>query len=279
MTIRNQVPQAWTLTIQVMTPVDTDLHLHTPHVPADYRGPADTGPRDLVEAAAASGLGMIAVTDHFSVGYVENVMQAARRHAEMSGTEVVVLPGVELRVEWGSDEAHLVALLPPESYQECFANLARKFGLDEHALDTVELPSLKIRAHPCAVAKCVTALGGISHLAHADRYFGTYRLLDSPLFDELASHPDIGAVDVVDATQAADIKRRAPGVSVISSSDAHSPDEIGRRRATLWLEEPSFGALARALGGRSARAASGLGSGAASEKRREHAEGVSHDRS
>lgn len=230
-----------------MTPFALDLHTHTPHVLADYRGPADTTPRAIVEAALAAGLSVIAVTDHFSVGYVDHVREAARRHAEESGQELVVLPGVEIRVAWGMDEVHLVALLPPESYQACFEELARGLGIDGRALEVAELPTVKVHAHPCAVAEKVVELGGICHLAHADRYFGGYRFLDTKLFDEVASHPAVVAVDLVDPVNQAEVERRVPGVCVISSSDAHSPDEIGRRRATLVLDEPSFGSLARAL--------------------------------
>ncbi|NLT34842.1 MAG: hypothetical protein GXX83_02945 [Gaiellales bacterium] len=254
-----------------MTPVELDLHTHTPHVSADYRGPVDTTPRSIVEAAIAAGLGVIAVTDHFSVGYVHQMVEAARVHAQESGAELVVLPGVELRVSWRDDEVHLVAIFPPESYQACFEELAHTFGIDERMLEMADLPTVRLHAHPCMVAERVVKMGGICHIAHVDRWFGTYRLLDAQLFDELVGCPAIAALDVIDPANVAEVERRAPGVAVISSSDAHSPDEIGRRRATLWLEEPSFAALARALGAGARGEASQMDAPPIAGWQREHA--------
>lgn len=254
-----------------MTPVDLDLHTHTPHVSADYRGPVDTTPRAIVEAAIASGLGVIAVTDHFSVGYVHQMVEAAKVHAQESGAELVVLPGVELRVRWRDDEAHLVAIFPPESYLACFRGLADTFGIDERILEMADLPKVRLHDHPCTVAQRVVEMGGICHIAHVDRWFGTYRLLDAQLFDELATCRAIAAVDVIDPANVAEVERRAPGVAIISSSDAHSPDEIGRRRATLWLEEPSFAALAQALGAGAKGEAPQTDAAPTAGRRREHA--------
>jgi PHP family Zn ribbon phosphoesterase len=231
-----------------MALTDLDLHIHTPYVPADYRGPLDTTPRTLVETALAAGLSVIAVTDHCTVDFVHHVSEAAELHAAETGEGLLVLPGAEIKARWGMDEAHLVVLFPPDSYRVCFADLAHRLGIDGRVIRTEELPAVKVAAHPRTVAEHVAELGGISHIAHADRYFGSYRLLDAPLFDELTACSAIAAVDLVDLTNAAQVRRRANGALVISSSDAHSPAEIGRRRTTLWLDEPSMEAVLRAVG-------------------------------
>lgn len=231
-----------------MTTLELDLHTHSPLVPIDYRGPVETSARTIVEAALFAGLGLLAVTDHFSVRYVHHIEEAARRHAEETGASLAVLPGAEIKVSWGTDEAHLIALLPPDSYAEHFDELARSLSVDQARLHVDELPALKVQAHPCDVARRVAGLGGLCHIGHADRFFGTYRLLDSDLFDELASERSIVAVELVDPANTAEVERRVPGVRIIASSDAHSPAEIGRRRTRLQLEEASFAGLARAFG-------------------------------
>lgn len=230
-----------------MTTLHLDLHTHSPLVPTDYRGPVDTCARTIVETACSAGLGLLAVTDHFSVRYVRSIMDAARRHAGEGGGDLVVVAGAEIKVRWGDDEAHLIALLPPDGYESRFDELARGFGIDETALHVRDLPAVKVRAHPCDVARRVSELGGICHIGHADRFFGGYRLLDRPLFDELAGDQAIVAVELVDAANAPEVGRRVPGVRIIASSDAHSPAELGRRRTTLHLEEVSFAGLERAL--------------------------------
>lgn len=232
-----------------MTTLQLDLHTHSPLIPTDYRGPVETTARTVVEAAVSAGIGLIAITDHFSVRYVRRMEEAARRHGEQSaGGGLAVVPGAEIKVRWGSDEAHLIALLPPDAYLERFDELARGLGVDHTSLETEELPAVKIDAHPCDVARRVTSLGGLCHVGHADRFFGTYRLLDRPLFDEIASDCSVTAVELVDLANADEVQRRVPGVRIISSSDAHSPSEIGRRRTTLQLHEASFAGLARAFG-------------------------------
>ncbi|MBE0416807.1 MAG: PHP domain-containing protein [Coriobacteriia bacterium] len=232
-----------------MTTLELDLHTHSPLVPTDYRGPVETTARTIVEAALRAGLGLLAVTDHFSVRYVHHIEMAARQHAEESGEGLAVLAGAEIKVRWGGDEAHLIALLPPDSYAARFDELSRGFRIDQAALHVCELPTVKVDAHPCDVARRVAALGGLCHIGHADRYFGEYRLLDSELFDELAADIAVVAVELVDAVNATEVERRAPGIPVIASSDAHSPAEIGRRRTTtLQMAELSFAGLACAFG-------------------------------
>jgi len=236
------------LEVSWLTSTQLDLHSHSPLVPADYRGPQETTARQIVESALEAGLGLLAVTDHFSVDFVPHIEAAARRHAAESGVELLVVPGAEIRVAWGEDEVHLIALFPPESYRECFDELARTFGIDHTALLVEDLPRVTLRAHPSVVARRIVELGGLCHIAHADRVFGSYRLLDRPLFDRLAGSGAVAAVELVDPANRGEAARRAPGVSIIASSDAHSPSEIGRRRTTLLLDEPSFAGLARALG-------------------------------
>ncbi|MDF1542146.1 MAG: PHP-associated domain-containing protein [Anaerosomatales bacterium] len=231
-----------------MATLELDLHTHSPLVPTDYRGPAETTARTVVEAAVRAGLGLLAVTDHFSVRYVPRMQIAADRHELESGEKLAVLAGAEIKVRWDGDEAHLIALFPPDSYDERFEDLSAGLGIDQSSLPVSELPAVKVDAHPCEVARCVAGLGGLCHIGHADRYFGPYRLLDSELFDELAVDAAIVAVELVDPANRTEVQRRAPGVPIIASSDAHSPSEIGRRRTTLQLDECSFAGLARALG-------------------------------
>jgi predicted metal-dependent phosphoesterase TrpH len=231
-----------------MTTLQLDLHTHTPLVPADYRGPVETSARTIVEAALRAGLSMLAVTDHFSVRYVRRMQAAADRHERESGERLAVLAGAEIKVRWDGDEAHLIALFPSDSYDESFDALSASLGIDQSTLSVSDLPAVKVAAHPCDVAQRVAGLGGLCHIGHADRYFGAYRLLDGELFDQLAADAAIVAVELVDPANRAEVERRAPGVPIIASSDAHSPAEIGRRRTALQLEECSFAGLSRALG-------------------------------
>lgn len=83
-----------------------DLHLHT--IASD----GELTSEQLVDRAADSGIGAMAVTDHDTVGGVE----AAMAHGKSRGIEVV--PGCELTIYEGNIELHLLALfidIAPES--------------------------------------------------------------------------------------------------------------------------------------------------------------------
>ncbi len=73
-----------------------DLHTHT--TASDGR----CSPRELVQAAAARGLRVLAVTDHDSV---TGIAEAAREGAKL-GVEIV--PGVELSAKWDSGILHIL---------------------------------------------------------------------------------------------------------------------------------------------------------------------------
>lgn len=74
-----------------------DLHLHT--TASDGR----LSPSELVDLARERGLKVIAVTDHDSVGGIDEALEAARR-----GPRIVVIPGVEINTDLPSGELHVL---------------------------------------------------------------------------------------------------------------------------------------------------------------------------
>lgn len=73
-----------------------DLHCHTTMSDGTFT------PTELVEEAARRGLAAIAVTDHDSVDGIEEALQAAK------GTEVYVVPGVEISTDVSDGEVHIL---------------------------------------------------------------------------------------------------------------------------------------------------------------------------
>lgn len=59
---------------------------------------------DYVRAAIAQGIEVLAITDHYSVAYVRDVIAAARERP------ILALPGIEV----SSRDGHLLALFPPD---------------------------------------------------------------------------------------------------------------------------------------------------------------------
>lgn len=75
-----------------------DLHLHSTFSDGRYT------PTQLVEEAAAKGIGVIAITDHDSWNGVTEAQAAAARLGS-----VRVLTGVELGAQWENDSVHILA--------------------------------------------------------------------------------------------------------------------------------------------------------------------------
>jgi PHP family Zn ribbon phosphoesterase len=224
-----------------------DLHNHTPHVASDYRGPDGTSAADLVRAASDAGIDVFGVTDHFSVGFFREVERAAAEHARLTGREMLVVPGAEIKVAWGDDEVHMIALFPPVSAEERFRVLTEALEMRMDAQPSDMLPRLKVREDPVFVAGVVQELGGICHVAHADRRFGPYRLIDTALFGRIAAQAPIGAVECLDPDACSWLTRPEHGCRVIASSDSHAPEQIGRRATKMELSELSFAALREAM--------------------------------
>lgn len=79
-----------------------DLHIHTPA--SDGTGTAE----EIVNKAIEEGLSVIAITDHHSVDYIDQVKAVAK------GKELSVISGVEFRSEYGSKSVHFIAYFPDE---------------------------------------------------------------------------------------------------------------------------------------------------------------------
>lgn len=221
-----------------------DLHNHTP-ASADHLWP-ETSAREIVEAALEAGLDIYAATDHISCAFVGALLAAADQVAEETGRRLLVVPGTELRVTSGSDEAHITALFDPKRYEKLFPALMHALGITVPCAAHAEAPFLTVERDPVGVARTIQALGGLACVSHVDRLFGDYRLIDTPLFDRLASERAVSAIDVLDPASARD-RLAVFDVSVIGCSDSHSCDRIGARRTLLEMEDLTFASLRRAL--------------------------------
>ncbi len=79
-----------------------ELHAHS--TASDGR----LSPGELVKAAAAAELKLLALTDHDTIGGIAEAREAALLHG------LAVLPGVELSTSWNQHSAHLLGYFPPD---------------------------------------------------------------------------------------------------------------------------------------------------------------------
>lgn len=227
----------------------TDLHVHTVLSPC---AGVEMIPPVIVQSALNAGITLIAITDHNSVANAGAVMAAAQ------GTELTVLPGMELQTR---EEVHLLCLF--DTLEQALAWQSR---VDAHypslRNDPERIGEQYIVDETGAFIRCedrmliasstlsleqavegVSALGGWCIPAHVDRRaYGLIPVLGlvPPGFDtlELSRH-----------ITPAEARQRFPQINrlpLIQNGDVHHPD--GFWGATLFeVETPSIANLRQAV--------------------------------
>lgn len=239
--------------------IKADLHVHTCLSPCSG---LDMSPREVVNAAIEKGIGLIGVCDHNSAENVLAVKKAGARNGLM------VLGGMEVA---SSEEAHILVFFDDDDdlleFQEYIyqhltgRNDEHSFGLQVIADDedgvTGFCDRLLIAATTLSteaiVAKARAAKGeSLVIAAHVDRE--SFSLIGQLGFIPPAL--DLDAVEVSARMTAAEVKERFPdcrNYPVITSSDAHGPDDIGKRVTWFTVEDGTIAEIRKALTGRDNR--------------------------
>jgi AAA domain, putative AbiEii toxin, Type IV TA system len=217
-----------------------DLHIHTPNS-HDFSG-AGVTPVDIIQAAAAAGLHTIAVTDHNTVAFVDELEAAA----DLATPRLVVFAGTEITSNEG---AHLLVLFPPGSSADTVKGYLGACGIpgDKWGKDD---------AHASVTyAECIVkaeALGAVCIAAHADRPATEgkkhtsllHAIAGQGLLDVLAL-PELHAAEVTTTNGAAHTQLRAldpltslPLRPCLAGSDAHSLQQIGQTSSWIKMSRP-----------------------------------------
>ena len=211
-----------------------DLHVHTPSS-HDYPNKSVTA-ISLVQSAISKGLNAIAITDHNTGAFINEIQKAAK------GTQLVVFPGVEITCVAGESGIHVLAIFDIIKDQNTInALLAKadipveKYGAKDafskkslHELIEIihDMGGLAILAH------CTSSKGVLNELKGTQRteVFKSSTLLAvessiNDYMDEEKKRNRKRAFDLLDGTDPNYNNRK---LAVYSSSDAHSLEEIGR---------------------------------------------------
>lgn len=239
-------------------PFRADLHIHTCLSPcADI----DMSPLAVVKKASEKGLDIIAVTDHNSA---ENII-AALKSAENS--DLSVLAGMEIT---SSEEAHILALFDdPESilqlqdtvYHHLIEgeNDEKLFGEQIVANDKDEVMSFNKRLligattmTALSIVSEVHALGGLAIASHIDRDAFS-------IISQLGFIPGDLSFDALELSaaisreKAQELYKDYKSFAWISSSDAHTPDDIGKRTTVFHMNGSTINEMRLALKGSDGR--------------------------
>lgn len=240
--------------------IKADLHVHTCLSPCSG---LDMSPREVVNAAIRKGIDLIGICDHNSA---ENVL-AVKKAAERNG--LMVVGGMEVA---SSEEAHILVFFEDDDdlleFQEYVyrhltgRNDEHSFGLqviadDEDGVigfcDRLLIAASSLSAE-AIVAKAREAKGeSVVIAAHVDR--------DSfSIIGQLGFIPPglrLDAVEVSRMTPAEALSRfhDCGNYPVVTGSDAHGPDDIGRRFTWFTVQDGTVSEIRKALAGRDNRKA------------------------
>ena len=228
-----------------------DLHIHSTLSPC---GSLEMSPSNIIAKAKQVGLHVISITDH---NMVENCFYANEIGKK---SDITVLFGMELQT---IEEIHLLAFF--DTYELALAFQAKVYDLlpdiqndAEYFGDQVVVNEeneiirfenrLLLNSAQISVTDATSWIknhGGIAIPSH----------IDSPTFSiisQLGYIPDdlpFDALEVRNRDKAIELlplimKKDTP---IVSFSDAHYLEDIGKRRITLQLEEPNCFEISRAL--------------------------------
>lgn len=236
--------------------VRADLHVHT-H--ADSDGAPQPELARYITTAIDQEIEVLAITDHNRVDFVRAALAAAE------GSSLLVLPGIEI----STHDGHLLALFAPNQV-EMLEALAAPGSLQLKTLSATEKRSTRSILD---LLQEIYKADGLAIPAHIDAANGAGSRLSGAQWNELLCSPALAGLefsskealntwftdsDTDESRKAAwkarqkdpDLKER--GLARLMSSDAHSPDHVGRDRASrtltrLRLDDANFNAVRNAI--------------------------------
>jgi len=222
-----------------------DLHTHTPasrDVNAKLYGA--TTPGDVVQAAIDRGLDAIAVTDHNTTAWCDQVAGAAK------GTSLVVLPGVEI----STAEGHLLGIWEENTPSTVINELLVLLGIKGADLGKLDIAA---RVGFADAARKIVECGGLAVAAHIDRPRGLLELKVADHLRRTLLDPCMSAVEIVDTTTAQQIANKVGterSLACLRGSDATLPGKnihvvagIGSRRTWVKAARPDLVGIKHAL--------------------------------
>jgi predicted metal-dependent phosphoesterase TrpH len=223
-----------------------DLHIHTP-LSACYidtmRPEANrhTSPEEIVTAAVEAGLDAIAVTDHNGAEMVDVIRPLAAERG------LAIFPGTEISTRGG----HLLAIFDVDADVQLIRELLGTIDFEPGQWgDGFQRTDVWMDQ----VIEEIAALGGIAIPAHVDREPRGFLASDERPSDKLRiyNHERLAALEITDPrkrerwNKGQDPRYRTPRACV-QSSDAHAPEEIGRRPTLVAMDEICLDELRAAL--------------------------------
>ena len=212
-----------------------------------------------VDAAVSADVRVLAITDHNTALFARTAIQAAE------GSRLLVLPGIEI----STHDGHLLAIFAPEALTELDA-FANPFNLK---LTQVTRDRQRSTRSMLELVDDIHHRGGLAIPAHVDAQDGIHALLKPAELAELLASRALAGLEFRDReslstwftdadsdpqrlaawnARQADAELRERGLARLQSSDAHTPETVGKDRARrtltrLRLDDLNFTAVRNAI--------------------------------
>jgi hypothetical protein len=189
-----------------------DLHIHTP-ASADFVRPDKLNDGQIataiVDEAIRKGLAGIAITDHNSGEWVDQIKTAAE------GKPLVVFPGVEITTQAGAG-VHILALFDPSKSAAHVRDLLSKLGLkpEDHGKEKTV-----VQKSPSDVIATISQCDALAIPAHINSSHGVFNEMSGQPRIKVIQHSSLRAVEATDYADEEKKKSKKRAVDLLDGSD------------------------------------------------------------
>jgi PHP family Zn ribbon phosphoesterase len=216
-----------------------DLHVHTPK--SMCYADKSVSPIEIVDAALARDMDAIAITDHNTVSAIDGIRQAA------GNKNLNIFPGIELSTSGG----HVIGLFDLNASVIQLENLLQQLGVMPDAEgDGARLVDFPIEY----VFQKIDREGGLAVAAHIERWPSGFLETKMSRKAKMNTHGSkyLSALEITISQNKAlwnsgKMRGYPKKHACIQSSDAHSPDEIGRRSVYMRMHTVNLAGLKAAF--------------------------------
>jgi PHP family Zn ribbon phosphoesterase len=216
-----------------------DLHIHTPK--STCYGEKSVTPEQIVGAALASNLEVIAITDHNAVEAIDDIREVAQEKG------LFVFPGIELSTKGG----HVIALFELDTPVKRLEDFLGYVGIAREGWGNATTTAEDMTE---AVLDKIAEQGGIAIAAHIERWPSGFLETNEPRRVKMKIHSNqhLSALEITvpqnrSLWNAGRVRGYPKKYACIQGSDAHALVEIGRRPVYIRMETVGLAALRSAL--------------------------------
>ena len=184
-----------------------DLHIHTP-ASRCFEGKCE--PKDIITTALENQLDAIAITDHNTAQWIDQVKEVAKKE------NIVVFPGVEISCTGGKSGIHILGIFDPDCNSKHIEALLSNLGIysDDYGSERT-ITDLG----PIAVIEEITKQGGLAVLAHANSSHGVLNDMKGNARTKTIQYPLLLAAEGTDFNNSSKIKKHNRVIDLLDGTD------------------------------------------------------------